>query len=149
MFWLQENLILIKKMSKKCSTAQRFIRTEMTTYRIGTLAHYSKKIQFLYSLSFFSICCFFNELFFGSTSRRLDFIHNGWKISKNLRFYIFQPHFHHWKFRWKKKFVEKKFVEKTFVGKKKYEKKSERRLDFIHNGWKFSKNLSFYIFSSS
>ena len=24
-------------MSKKCSTAQRFIRTEMTTYRIGTL----------------------------------------------------------------------------------------------------------------
>ena len=25
-------------MSKKCSTAQRFIRTEMTTYRIGTLA---------------------------------------------------------------------------------------------------------------
>ena len=37
MFWLQENLILIIKRSKKCSTTQRFIRTEMTTYRIGTL----------------------------------------------------------------------------------------------------------------
>ena len=42
MFWSQENLILIKKMSKKCSTAQMFIRTEMTTYRIGTLAGISE-----------------------------------------------------------------------------------------------------------
>ena len=28
-------------------------------------------------------------------------------------------------------------------------KNSKGRLDFIHNGWKISKNLSFYIFSSS
>ena len=28
-------------MSKKCSTAQRFIRTEKTTYRIGTLDAYA------------------------------------------------------------------------------------------------------------
>ena len=30
-------------MSKKCSTAQRFIRTEMTTYRIGTLVGNSER----------------------------------------------------------------------------------------------------------
>ena len=35
-------------MSKKCPTAQRFIRTEMTTYRIGTLARPAQaKIQML------------------------------------------------------------------------------------------------------
>ena len=37
MFWLQENLILMKKMSKKCSTDKSFIRKRNTTYKIGTL----------------------------------------------------------------------------------------------------------------
>ena len=34
----RENLILMKKMSMKCSTDQRFIRKRNTTYKIGTLA---------------------------------------------------------------------------------------------------------------
>ena len=34
-------------MSKKCSTAQRFIRTEMTTYRIGTLVTVRQKLDML------------------------------------------------------------------------------------------------------
>jgi hypothetical protein len=33
----RENLILMKKMSKKCSTDQRFIRKRNTTYKIETL----------------------------------------------------------------------------------------------------------------
>ena len=33
----RENLIVMKKMSKKCSTDQRFIRKRNTTYKIGTL----------------------------------------------------------------------------------------------------------------
>ena len=37
MFWLQENIILMKKMSRKCSTDQRCIRKRNTTYKIGTL----------------------------------------------------------------------------------------------------------------
>ena len=34
-------------MSKKCSAAQRFIRTEMTTYRIGTLVTVRQKLDML------------------------------------------------------------------------------------------------------
>ena len=37
MFWLQENLISMKKTLKKCSTDQRFIRKRNTTYKKGTL----------------------------------------------------------------------------------------------------------------
>ena len=48
MFWLEENLILSnvlitgesnfdEKMSKKCSTDQKFIRKRNTTYKIGNL----------------------------------------------------------------------------------------------------------------
>ena len=33
------NLILMKKMSKKCSTDQRFIRKRNNTYKIGTLVN--------------------------------------------------------------------------------------------------------------
>ena len=39
-------LILRKKMLEKCSTAQSFIRTEMTTYRIGTLTSTTNPAQF-------------------------------------------------------------------------------------------------------
>ena len=34
MFWLQENLILMKEMFKKCSTDQRFILEEITSLKI-------------------------------------------------------------------------------------------------------------------
>ena len=44
MFWLQENLILMKKMSKKCSTDQRFIRKRNTIYKIGTLVLISNNL---------------------------------------------------------------------------------------------------------
>ena len=37
MFWLQENLILMKEMVKKCSTDQRFILKEITSLKIQTL----------------------------------------------------------------------------------------------------------------
>ena len=37
MFLLDENLILLKKMLKKCSTDQSIIRKRNTTYEIGTL----------------------------------------------------------------------------------------------------------------
>ena len=47
MFWLQENLILMKKMSKKCSTDQRFIRKRNTTYKIGTWSHMARIVIFL------------------------------------------------------------------------------------------------------
>ena len=40
-------LILRKKMLEKCSIAQSFIRTEMTTYRIGTLAAFNLQFDFL------------------------------------------------------------------------------------------------------
>ena len=36
----RENLILMKKMLKKCSTGQRFFRKRNTTYKIGTLVDY-------------------------------------------------------------------------------------------------------------
>ena len=37
MFWLQENLILMKETVNKCSTDQRFIFKEITSYKIHTL----------------------------------------------------------------------------------------------------------------
>ena len=42
-------------MSKKCSTAQRFIRTEMTTYRIGILGIFFLPKWTLTKLSVLSI----------------------------------------------------------------------------------------------
>jgi hypothetical protein len=46
MFWLQEYLILMKKMSKKCSTCVQLNRVAyiigITCYKIGTLAYISK-----------------------------------------------------------------------------------------------------------
>ena len=39
MVWLQENLIFMKKMLKKCSTDQSCIRKRNTTYKIGTLIY--------------------------------------------------------------------------------------------------------------
>ena len=51
MFWLQENLILMKEMSKKCSTDQRLIWKRNTTYKIGTLEESTIKFSFSHDIS--------------------------------------------------------------------------------------------------
>ena len=45
MFWLQENLFLMKEMSKTCSTDQRFIVKEIHTLAPSELLHPKKSAQ--------------------------------------------------------------------------------------------------------